>query len=144
MRSFLLARNRARFQEAAGEWLTRQAERADLVDAGRATAAELADALARARQREQQVLAAPLADLPDRVRLPSDLEAAAGAQRRALDDAFIAELVDREETLAAAAAGLHRRYAEVHAELDRVHREYALLWEDRKRLRELAAREQHA
>ena len=127
IRSFLLARNRARFQVAFGPWLEGQAERSDAQDARHPTPDELADALARTRRREERVLAAPLAPLRDRLRLPDDLEAAARALRREVEDEFLAELVEREEALAGEVAGLHRVYGETRSELDRVHARYAEL-----------------
>lgn len=59
-------------------------------------------------------------------------EEVAGMHRR------YAELVAREAAVKREAARLHRTCAEQAAELDRVHRAYAELWEDRERLRELS------
>lgn len=138
-RLFLVERNRARFREAFADWLAEQAPRSDALDAGAATSAEILDAQRRASAREQRVLAAPVAPLPDRLEQAEDLEADAARMRREVEDEFMAELVAREEALSEEVAGLHRGYAELHAELDRVHREYAALWEDRERLREKAS-----
>jgi GT2 family glycosyltransferase len=161
-RHFLVERNRARFRQVFADWLCEQADRSDALDASRPRAAEFRDAQARAREREQRVLAAPIVVLPDRLALPDDLEAEAARLRRDVEDEFMAELIDSEQALAEEAAGLHRgyaglhaerdrmhrEYAELHAELERVHAEYAALWDDRERLREIAApllaKEEHA
>jgi hypothetical protein len=151
-RSFLLARNRGRFERAFVDWLEGQPERLNAVDATHPEPQELAEALELSRRRERDVLAAPLAPLHDRLTLPDDLEAAAVRERRQLEDELLAELIDREQALSAEAAGLHRAYGELHAERDRLHRElaeqhaelervhraYAELWEDRERLRAAA------
>jgi GT2 family glycosyltransferase len=161
-RHFLVERNRARFRDVFSDWLAEQADRCDAHDASRVLRAEQEDAQARTRAREQRALAAPLVPLPDRLTLDGDPEATALLLRRALEDEFMAELIEREQALAGEAADLHRgyaelhverdrmhrRYAELHAELDRVHAEYAALWDDRERLREIAApllaKEEHA
>ncbi len=113
-RSFLLTRNRARFEHVFRDWLAGQAERADAVDARHPPPEELEEALARTRRREREVLAAPLAPLGDRLALPPELEAAAVRRREALVDEFLAELIHREEALTEDAAGLHRAYADLH------------------------------
>lgn len=125
-RRFMLERNRVRFREAFADWLAGQAERADAADASHPAAAEL------------RVLASENAPLEDRLALPRDLEADAARLRRELEDAFMSELIDREQALERETADLHRAYAELHGELDRVHREHAALQEDQQRLRELA------
>ncbi|MDX6718264.1 MAG: hypothetical protein QOJ63_518 [Solirubrobacteraceae bacterium] len=137
-RRFMLERNRARFREAFADWLGGQAERADAGDARHPTAAELRDARERADARELRVLASENAPLEDRLALPRDLEADAARLRRELEDAFMSELIDREQALERETTDLHRAYAELHGELDRVHREHAALQEDQQRLRELA------
>jgi GT2 family glycosyltransferase len=125
MRSFLLARNRRRFQEAFGTWISGQADRANAADARSPDPAEIADALARARRRELELLAAPLGPLADRLVVAEDFEAVFVRLRRELEEDFVAELVDRERDLAEEAAGLHRSHAALHRDRDRVHREYA-------------------
>jgi predicted nuclease with TOPRIM domain len=122
----MLERNRVRFREAFADWLAGQAERADAADASHPDAREL------------RVLAPENAPLEDRLALPRDLEADAARLRRELEDAFMSELIDREQALERETADLHRAYAELHGELDRVHREHAALQEDQQRLRELA------
>jgi phage shock protein A len=84
------------------------------------------------------VRAAQVAPPEDRLALPRDLEAETARLRRELEDAFMSELIDREQALERETTGLHRAYAELHGELDRVQREYAALQEDQQRLRELA------
>jgi len=139
-RRFMLERNRARFRDAFADWLGGQAERADAADASHPGAAELRDAQKRTRARELRAGAAhgEIAPLEDRLTLPHDLEAETARLRRELEDAFMSELIDREQALERETTGLHRAYAELHGELDRVHGEYAALQEDQQRLRELA------
>jgi GT2 family glycosyltransferase len=147
-RQFLLTRNRGRFRAIHQGWLAGQADRADTVDAGRATPHELAEAMARVRVRERRARGAEPVVPADALTLPDDLEAAASGLRRELDDDFLAHLIEREETLVAELERVHRVHAEaaaelevvhgvhaeLHAELERVHMEYARLWEDRQRL----------
>jgi chromosome segregation ATPase len=150
-RSFLLTRNRARFKAGFGEWLAGQAERTDAVDARHPQPQELEEALARARRREREVLAAPLAPLGDRLALPPELEGAAARRRAAVVDEFLAELVEREEALTEEAASAHRAYAELvereealTEEAARAHRAYAELVEREEALTEEAARAHRA
>lgn len=138
-RSFLLSRNRDRFRAAFAQWLRGQAYRSNEIDARHPEEAEFADALARARTREQDLPPGPPAALLDRVVLSDDLEAHAARLRHELEDEFLAHLIDREEALADEAASLHRMYAELHADRDRVHREFAAVWADRQRLLEGAS-----
>jgi GT2 family glycosyltransferase len=140
-RSFLLSRNRARFEDCFRAWLAGQAERADAVDARHPQPQELEQALARTRRREREILAAPLAPLGDRLALPPDPEAESVRRRAALVDEFLAELIQREEAVTAEAAAAHRAYAdlhgahaELHAEHERVHREYAELRAEHERV----------
>jgi GT2 family glycosyltransferase len=139
MRTFLFARNRRRFQTAFADWLACQPHRSDEADARSPQPSELAAGLARARGRERDLLAAPRSTLADRLVLPVDVAGAALVLRRALEDEFLAELIDCERALGDETRHLHGAYAELHAELERVHRAYAALWDDRERLRELAS-----
>jgi GT2 family glycosyltransferase len=135
-RSFLLARNRDRFRAEFARWLPAQAYRSNEFDARHPEATELDDAFARARARAAALPAVPPPAPRDQLVLPDHLEAHAAGLRRELEDEFLAHLIEREATLADEAAGLHRKYAELHAELDRVHREFATVWADRERLLE--------
>ena len=122
-RRFLVDRNRARFKDAWEELLRTRAARADAHDARNPQPAEVADALAltAARERAARYTVAPAPD--GTLALPADPEAHASRLRRDVEGEFMAMLVEREASL--------------EAELQRVHREYAALWEDRERLRSL-------
>ena len=126
-RRFLVDRNRLRFQHAWADLLSAQAVRADAHDARNPQPAEVADAIARTAARDRAARAAIPPAAEATLTLPADVEARASRLRRDVEGEFMELLVGRE--------------AELETELQRVHREYAALWEDRERIRSLVPRD---